>query len=74
MPQIDSLKVVMFWEIKGRKCDNDPLNTFYWLLYSIGHNVKDHSDERETQLPSFHELRFPISSKGYFIWIISQTG
>ena len=36
--------------------------------------VKDHSDsERGNPLP-LHGLLFPISSKGYFICIIPQTG
>ena len=36
--------------------------------------VKDHSDsERGNPLPP-HGLLFPISSKGYFIYIIPQTG
>ena len=53
---------------------NDALNTFYLLLYDVGHIVKDHSDsERGNPLPP-HGLLFPISSKGYFICIIPETG
>ena len=55
---------------------NDSVNTFYLRLFGVGHNmIKDHSDsERENPLPPLHALFFPISSKGYFIHIISQTG
>ena len=53
---------------------NDALNTFYLRLYGVGHMVKDHLDsERGNPLPP-HELLFPISSKGYFICIIPETG
>ena len=53
---------------------NDALNTFYLLLYDVGHMVKDHSDsEGGNPLPP-HGLLFPISSKGYFICIIPETG
>ena len=48
-------------------------NTFDLLLYSIGQMVMDHSDnERGNPLP-LHGL-FSISSKGYFICTIPQTG
>ena len=47
---------------------------FILWLYGIRHMVKDHSDsEIENPLP-LHGLLFPISSKGYFICIIPQTG
>ena len=53
---------------------NDSLNTFYLQLYGVRHMVKDHSNiERGNLLPP-HGLLFPISSKGYFICIIQQTG
>ena len=42
----------------------DALNTFYLLLYGVGHMVKDHSDsERGNPLPP-HRLLFTINSKG----------
>ena len=53
---------------------NDALNTFYLRLYGVRHVVKDHSDsERGNPLPP-QRLLFPISSKGYFICTIPQTG
>ena len=53
---------------------NDTLNTFYLRLYGVRHMVKDHSDsEKGNPLPP-HRLLFPISSKGYFICTIPQTG
>ena len=53
---------------------NNALNTFYLWLYGVGHMVKDHSDsERGNPLPP-HGLLFPISSKGSFACIITQTG
>ena len=59
---------------EGNVLFNDALNTFYLQLYGVGHMVKDHLDsERRNPLPP-HGLTFPISSKDYFICIISQTG
>ena len=59
---------------EGNISFNDALNTFYLWLYGVRHMVKDHSDsERGNPLPP-HRLLFLISSKGYFICIISQTG
>ena len=59
---------------EGSVLFNDALNTFYLRLYGVGHMVKYHSDsERENPLPP-HGLLFPISSKGYFICTIPQTG
>ena len=53
----------------------DVLNTFYVQLYDVRHMVKDHRDnERGNPLPPLHGLPFPISSKGSFIYTISQTG
>ena len=53
---------------------DDALNTFYLRLYGVGHMVKDYSDSmRGNPLPTHGQL-FPISSKGYFISIILQTG
>ena len=60
---------------KGRNVlFNDALNTFYLRLYGVGHMVKDDSDsERGNPLPP-HRLLFAISSMGYFICTIPQTG
>ena len=59
---------------EGNVLFNDALNTFYLQLYGVGHMVKNHSDsERGNPLPP-HGLFFPISSKGYFICTIPQTG
>ena len=59
---------------EGNVLFNDALNTFYLRLYGVGHMVKDHSDsERGNPLPP-HGLLFPINSKGYFVYIIAQTG
>ena len=59
---------------EGSVLFNDALNTFYLRLYGVGHMVNGHSDsERENPLPP-HGLLFPISSKGYFICTIPQTG
>ena len=59
---------------EGNILVNDTLNTFYLLLYGIGHVVKDHSDsERGIPLPP-HGLLFPINSKGSFIFTNPQTG
>ena len=59
---------------EGNVLFNDALNTFYLQLYVVGHMVKDHSDyKRGNPLPP-HRLFFLISSKGYFICIIPQTG
>ena len=53
---------------------NDALNTFYLRLYGVRNMVKDHSDsEKGNPLPP-HRLLFLISSKGYFICTILQTG
>ena len=53
---------------------NNTLNTFYLLLYGVGHMVKDHSDSKRGNLLPPHELLFPISNKDSFICIIPQTG
>ena len=59
---------------EGNVLFNDALNTFYLRLYGIRHMVKDHSDsEKVNPLPP-HGLLFPISSKGSFIFTITQTG
>ena len=53
---------------EGNVLFNDTLNTFYLLLYGVGHMVKDNSDsERGNPL-------FPINSKGSFICTMLQTG
>ena len=55
---------------KGSVVFNDALNTFYLLLYGVGHMVEDHSaNERGNPLPP-HGLLFPINSKGSFICTI----
>ena len=65
--------VTVIWK-EGNVLFNDTLNTFYLRLSGIRHMVKDHSDsERGNPLPP-HGLLFPISSKGYFICTIPQTG
>ena len=53
---------------RGRK------EMFYLWLYGIRHMVKDHSDNERGNPLVPHGLLFPISSKGYFICIIPQTG
>ena len=59
---------------EGNVLYDDAVNTFYLWLYGIRHMVMDNSDsERENPLPS-HRLLFLISSKGYFICIMPQTG
>ena len=64
----------MYMLKEGSVLFNDVLNTFYLWLYDVRHMVKDHSEsERGNALPP-HGLLFPISSKGYFICIIPQTG
>ena len=58
----------------GNVLFNDAFSTFYLRLYGVTHMFKDHSDsERGNPLPP-HGLLFLISSKGYFICIIPQTG
>ena len=52
---------------------NDTLNTFYLRIYGVGLMVKDDTNKRGTPLPP-HWLLFLISSKGYFICTIPQTG
>ena len=64
---------VRVW-VEGNILFNDTLNTFYLLLYGVRHMVKDHSDSESGNPLSPHRLLFPISSKGYFICIIPQTG
>ena len=60
--------------MEGSVLFNDALNTFYLRLHGVIHMIKDHTDsERGNPLPP-HGLLFPISSKGFFICIILQTG
>ena len=47
---------------------------FYVRLYGVSHMVKYHSDSERGNLLPPHVLLFPISSKGYFICVIKQTG
>ena len=60
--------------VEGRKegnvLFNNTLNTFYLLLYGVGHMVKDHSDSERGNLLPPHGLLFLISSMGSFICII----
>ena len=65
---------------EGNVLFNDALNTFYLRLYGVGHMVTELSDnlisdnERGNPLPTLHGLLFSISSYGYFICTIPQTG
>ena len=60
---------------EGNVLFNDGLNTFYLPLYTIGHMVKNHSNnERVNPLPPLLELLFSINSKGSFTCTIPQTG
>ena len=60
---------------EGNVLFNDTLNTFYLCIYGVGHKVKDHSDsEKENLLPPLRGLFFPVSSKGYLMCTIPQTG
>ena len=59
---------------EGNVLFNDALNTFYLRLYGVRHIVKHHSDSERGNPPQPHWLLFPISSKGYFICTIPQTG
>ena len=52
---------------EGNILFNDTLNTFYLRLYGVIRMVKDDSDSERGN-------HFPISSKGYFICITTQTG
>ena len=62
------------WRKEGNILFTNALYTFYLRLYGVRHMVKDHSNsERGNPLPP-HRLLFQISSKGYFICIIPQTG
>ena len=68
------LSLYCYGRKEGNVLFNDALNTFYLRLYGVRHMVKDLSDsERGNPLPP-HGLLFPISSKGYFICTIPQTG
>ena len=58
----------------GNVLFNNALNTFYLRLSRIGHMGKDHSDSETGNLLPPHGLLFLISSKGYFICTIPQTG
>ena len=51
---------------------NDALNTFYLRVYDVGHTIKDHPDSERGH--PLHGLLFPISSKGFLIGTISETG
>ena len=70
-----SLTKLLFRRKEGRNVlFNDALNTFYLRLYGVTHMVKHQSDnERGNPLPP-HGLLFSVSSKGYIICIIPQTG
>ena len=45
---------------------------FIYGYMASEHMIKDHSDSESGNVP--HELLFSISSKGYFICTIPQTG
>ena len=49
-------------------------STHFIYIYCIGHMVKDHSDSEIGILLLPHGLLIPISSQGYFICTIPQTG
>ena len=71
-PRLDDTYHVLCYDKKeGNVLFNDALNTFYLLLYSIRHMVKDHSDNERNPLQQ-HGLLFSINSKGYFICTIPQ--
>ena len=57
-------------EKEGNVLFNDTLNTFYLRLYGVRHIVKDHSDSERGNPLLPHGVLFPISSKGFFIYII----
>ena len=59
---------------EGNVLFTNALNTFYLWLYGYIIMVKDHSDSERGNLLPAHGLLFPISSKGYFICTIPQTG
>ena len=55
---------------EGNVLFNHALNTFHLRLNGVRHMVNDHSNsERGNPLPP-HELLFPISINGYFIYTI----
>ena len=56
---------------------NDALNTFLIRLYGVGHNLWLRTIQivrEENPLSPLYGLLFLISSKGYFICTIPQTG
>ena len=59
---------------EGNVLFKNALSTFYLRLYDIRLMVKDHSDSERGNPLLPHGLFFPISSMGYFICIIPQTG
>ena len=65
---------ILIWERERNVLFNDALNTFYLRLYGVGQMVKNHSDCERGNLLQPHGLLLPISSKGYFICTIRQTG
>ena len=59
----------------GHVLFNDALNTFNLRLYGVRHAYgKGPQKKREKKPAAVTWLLFPISSKGYFICIIPQTG
>ena len=67
-------QVLIRWRKEGNVLFNDALNTFYLRLIGVRHMVEDHLySERGNPLPP-HGILHPISSKGYFICTIPQTG
>ena len=69
-----NIKMLLINEKKENVLFNDTLNTFYLWLYDVRHMVKNHTDSEGGTLLPPHELLFTISSNGYFICIIPQTG
>ena len=65
-------QTILINKCEGHALFNNPLNTFYLLLYGVRHMVKDHSDsESENPLPP-HGLLFHINSNDYFICTIMK--
>ena len=53
---------------------HDALNTFYLLLYGVGHMIKHNLDGvRKTPLSPHHGILFPISSKGIFLYALFSS-
>ena len=58
---------------EGNIVFNDELKTFYLRLNGIGLMVKDNLDsKRGNPLPPLNGLIFPISSKVFFLYVLSH--